>query len=97
MVSRWGGSPPVAHEAPPAEPWRACSGREGLNLTGASPVVPIARFRHVAIPQCVVGNHTFFAWVLCVVYTARLPRRHRASAVGATGGPSTWGSLNIMA
>src|SRR5205823_10980502 len=41
---------------------RACSGREGLNLTGASPVVPIARFRHVAIPQFVVGNHTFFAW-----------------------------------
>ena len=39
-----------------------CSGREGLNLTGASPVVPIARFRHVAIPQFVVGNHTFFAW-----------------------------------
>jgi hypothetical protein len=39
-----------------------CSGREGLNLTGASPVVPIARFRHVAIPQFVMGNHTFFAW-----------------------------------
>jgi len=39
-----------------------CSGREGLNLTGESPVVPIARFRHVAIPQFVVGNHTFFAW-----------------------------------
>jgi hypothetical protein len=41
---------------------RACSGREGLNLTGARPVVPIARFRHVAIPQFVLGNHTFFAW-----------------------------------
>ena len=40
----------------------ACSGREGLNLTGASPVVPIARFRHVAIPQFVLGNRTFFAW-----------------------------------
>src|SRR5713101_7001720 len=39
-----------------------CSGREGLNLAGESPVVPIARFRHVAIPQFVVGNHTFFAW-----------------------------------
>jgi len=45
-----------------AEQRRACSGREGLNLTGESPVVPIARFRHVAIPQFVVGNHTFFAW-----------------------------------
>jgi hypothetical protein len=40
----------------------ACSGREGLNLTGASPVVPMARFRYVAIPQFVVGNHTFSAW-----------------------------------
>ena len=45
-----------------AEPRRACSGREGLNLAGASPVVPIARFRHVAIPQFVAGNHTFIAW-----------------------------------
>ena len=41
---------------------RACSGREGLNLTGVSPGVPIARFRHVAIPQLVLGNHTCFAW-----------------------------------
>jgi hypothetical protein len=24
--------------------------------------VPIARFRHVAIPQFVTGNRTFFAW-----------------------------------
>jgi len=40
----------------------ACSGREGLNLAGVSPVVPIARFRHVVIPQFVVGNHTFMAW-----------------------------------
>ena len=39
-----------------------CSGREGLNLAGASPVVPMARCRHVAIPQSVVGNHTFMAW-----------------------------------
>ena len=46
--------------SPDAE--RACSGREGLNLAGASPVVPIARFRHVAIPQFVTGNRTFFAW-----------------------------------
>ena len=48
--------------AEPLAGWRACSGREGLNLTGASPVVPIARFRYVAIPQFVVGNHTFSAW-----------------------------------
>src|SRR4029077_12609135 len=44
------------------DPTRTCSGREGLNLTGVSPVVPMARFRHVAIPQLVVGNHTCFAW-----------------------------------
>ena len=47
---------------PPPNRSRACSGREGLNLTGASPVVPMARFRYVAIPQFVVGNHTFSAW-----------------------------------
>jgi hypothetical protein len=46
--------------SPDAE--RACSGREGLNRAGESPVVPIARFRHVAIPQFVAGNHTFMAW-----------------------------------
>jgi hypothetical protein len=50
------------HIEGPNELVRACSGREGLNLTGASPVVPIARFRHVAIPQFEVGNHTFMAW-----------------------------------
>jgi len=45
-----------------ADPTRTCSGREGLNLAGASPVVPMARCRHVAIPQFEVGNHTFMAW-----------------------------------
>ena len=45
-----------------AEPRRACSGREGPNLAGESPVVSIARFRHVAIPQSVMGNHTGMAW-----------------------------------
>src|SRR5262244_1238301 len=50
------------HPTIPMGPGRVCSGREGLNLTGASPVVPIARFRHVAIPQFVTGNRTFFAW-----------------------------------
>ena len=28
-----------------------CSGRQGRNPAGESPAVPIARFRHVAIPQ----------------------------------------------
>ncbi len=39
-----------------------CSGREGHNLTGESPVVQIARFMHVAIPQFMMGNHMFSAW-----------------------------------
>jgi len=30
-----------------------CSGRQGLNLAGESPVIPIARFGYVAIPQFV--------------------------------------------
>ena len=45
-----------------ADPTRTCSGRKGLNLAGESPVVSIARFRHVAIPQFVMGNHTGIAW-----------------------------------
>jgi hypothetical protein len=40
----------------------ACSGRKGPNLAGESPVVSMARFRHVAIPQFVLGNHTSMAW-----------------------------------
>ena len=39
-----------------------CSGRQGLNLAGESPVIPIARFGYVAIPQFVLGNHTSIAW-----------------------------------
>src|SRR2546425_7107877 len=70
-----------------ADPTRTCSGREGLNLAGASPVVPIARFRHGAIPQFVVGNHTSIAWCK----PARLPRGLGASAVGAIWGSSKWG------
>jgi len=38
------------------------SGRQGLNLAGESPAMPIARFRYVAIPQFVQGNRTLIAW-----------------------------------
>jgi len=38
------------------------SGRQGLNLAGANPAILIARFRYVAIPQFVYGNHTSIAW-----------------------------------
>ena len=31
--------------------FEVCSGRQGHDPAGGSPVVPIARFRHVAIPQ----------------------------------------------
>jgi hypothetical protein len=46
------------------QPGHACSGREGPNLAGESPAVSIARFRHVAIPQFVLGNHTSIAWCI---------------------------------
>ncbi|KKK82081.1 hypothetical protein LCGC14_2806960, partial [marine sediment metagenome] len=39
-----------------------CSGRECRNPAGESPVTPIARFRRVAIPQFMMGNHMFIAW-----------------------------------
>jgi len=32
------------------------SGRQGRNPAGESPAMPVARFRHVAIPQFVMGN-----------------------------------------
>jgi hypothetical protein len=38
------------------------SGRQGHNLVGESPIVSVARVGHVAIPQFVLGNHTFIAW-----------------------------------
>jgi len=38
------------------------SGRQGLNLAGESPAIPIARFGYVAIPQFVKGNLTSIAW-----------------------------------
>lgn len=50
------------------------SGRQGLNLAGESPVASIARFRCVAIPQFVLGNHMFIAWCIrpsCLVAGAR--------------------------
>ena len=59
-------------------------------LAGANPVVPIALFRHVAIPQFVLGNHTGFAWCK----RPGCPEEFRAFAVGATWGSRKWGSLN---
>ena len=38
------------------------SGRQGRNPAGESPAMSIARFRHVAIPQFMLGNHMFIAW-----------------------------------
>jgi len=38
------------------------SGRQGLDLAGESPVILIARFEYVAIPQFVKGNLTSIAW-----------------------------------
>src|SRR5262249_16838043 len=69
-----------------------CSGRQGLNLAGESPVISIARFGYVAMPQFVEGNHTFFAWCKrpgCPMAC------YRAVAVGATWRPSKYGSLNM--
>jgi hypothetical protein len=69
-----------------------CSGRQGLNLAGESPAISMARFGYGAMPQCVAGNHTFFAW--CT--RPGCPRAcYRAVAVGATWRPSKSGSLNM--
>jgi hypothetical protein len=38
------------------------SGRQGCNPAGESPAMSIARFRHVAIPQFMLGNHMSIAW-----------------------------------
>jgi hypothetical protein len=38
------------------------SSRQGRNPAGGSPVVPIARFRHVAIPRPMMGNQMGVAW-----------------------------------
>ena len=68
-----------------------CSGRQGLNLAGESPVIPIARFGYVAIPQFVEGNHTSIAWCK----RPGCPMACGAIEVGATWRPSKYGSLNI--
>ena len=72
---------------------RSGSGRQGRNPAGESPAVPIARFRHVAMPHLGMGNHPGDAWCkrlgcpehICVCL-----------AVGATGKSSKYGSLNTM-
>jgi len=38
------------------------SSRQGRNPAGGSPAVPIARFRHVAIPRPMLGNQMGIAW-----------------------------------
>ncbi len=38
------------------------SSRQGRNPAGESPAVPIARFRHVAMPQLMLGNRMSPAW-----------------------------------
>ena len=38
------------------------SSRQGRSPAGESPAMSIARFRHVAIPQVMVGNRMAFAW-----------------------------------
>jgi ABC transporter substrate binding protein len=60
--------------------------RPGGNVTGLSLQVPETGGKRLELLN-----------VLCVAYTARLPRRLCASAVGVTWGPSKWGSLNMKA
>jgi len=70
---------------------RGGSGRQGHNPAGVSPVMSIARFRHVAIPHLGAGNQPSYAW-------CKRPGRPGAfelSEVGATWGSSEHGSLNI--
>ena len=67
------------------------SSRQGRNPAGASPAVPVARFRHVAMPVLWAGNDPEFG----LVYMARPPKTHRGLAVCATWGPSELWSLNM--
>ena len=46
------------------------SSRQGCTLAGESPVIPIAQFGYIAMPQPGAGNHPGN----CVVYKASLPR-----------------------
>ena len=71
--------------------WRRGSGRQGHSPVGESPTVPNARFRHVAIPQLlgvIPGS-------LRGVNGPAAVRTNSAAAVGAIGGSSKHGSLNI--
>ena len=67
-----------------------CSGRQGHSPVGASPTVPVARIRHVAIPQLLGVIPGSLRGV-----NGPAALRTRAAAVGAIGGPSKHGSLNI--
>ena len=69
---------------------RTCSGRQGHSPVGASPTVPVARIRHVAIPQLLGVIPGSLRGV-----NGPAALRTRAAAVGAIGGPSKHGSLNI--
>ena len=69
---------------------RVCSGRQGHSPVGASPTVPVARIRHVAIPQLLGVIPGSLRGV-----NGPAALRTRAAAVGAIGGPSKHGSLNI--
>ena len=67
-----------------------CSGRQGHSPVGESPTVPVARIRHVAIPQLlgvIPGSLRGVNGPAALRMTA---------AVGAIGGSSKHGSLNIM-
>jgi hypothetical protein len=66
--------------------------RQCPNPAGESPVMSVARFRHVAIPQVMLGNHRIYAW-------SKRPGCHvikKVTSVGATWRPSEHGSLNVM-
>ena len=67
----------------------AGSSRQGWNLAGESPVMSIARFRHVAIPHLRVGNQLSYAW------SKRPSCPVDITEVGAIWRPSEHGGLNI--
>ena len=66
------------------------SSRQGCNLAGESPAVPIAHVGHVAMPHPGLGNHLGDAW--CI----RPGRPVDTTAVGAIWRPSECGSLKII-
>ena len=67
------------------------SSQQGCNLAGESPVVSVARVGHVAIPHLGAGNQPSYAWCK----RPGCPVRVNRAAVGATGGSSKCGSLNV--